>query len=166
MEALAALSLAGNVIQFVQFVGQIICTSTQISGSKQGASQSALEIEDIYAKLSSLSSYFQRGDYKVQQTTKFVSLNASLSGPVEVSQDEIQAHAGELQKLGAQCGPLCDELVEIVRGLRVSAGSPLPCKSFRAALRSAWNTKKIKDLEDRLRRYREAITMHFFPLFA
>ncbi|KAK0667169.1 hypothetical protein QBC41DRAFT_348200 [Cercophora samala] len=167
METLAALGLAGNVVQFIQFATQIVTTSTEIAESQRGALKTSEEIEDIYLKLSTLSHYLvaQHGDEKVlQTTTKFVALNGPLPGTEDINQRDIHAHAQALQGLSKDCAILCNELLETVRGLRVQPGSSRQFGSFRAALKCTWNSKKIKDLEDRLRRYREAISIHFFPL--
>jgi len=59
MEALAALSLAGNVVQFIQFTGQVITESRETYRSADDASTQHLDLETVAEDLQKLISPLQ-----------------------------------------------------------------------------------------------------------
>jgi hypothetical protein len=59
MEALAALSLASNVLQCIHFVPRLISEGSEIYTSLSGASQKTIELEKIFQNLSDVSSRLQ-----------------------------------------------------------------------------------------------------------
>ena len=56
IEPLTALSLAGNVIQFVQFAVSLVTGAQKILVSSTGLSDDSQRLEDVYTKLSELGS--------------------------------------------------------------------------------------------------------------
>ncbi|KAK6071153.1 hypothetical protein SCUP234_09856 [Seiridium cupressi] len=51
MEALAAVGLASNVFQFIDFALSLVSTFTQIHGSTEGSTAELLNLETVYHKL-------------------------------------------------------------------------------------------------------------------
>ena len=165
MEALAALGLASNVVQFVQFVSELISTGTEIAGSVQGTSQRTLELEEVYKSLSDLSSRLHCGGNSRQNNDDTSGLRGLLVHRIDLSQRvELQSHIQSLERLAGDCNLLCEQLLGTIQKLRVQGTSYRPFKSFIAALKTAWNVKKIRDLEERIDQYQKTISLHFFPL--
>lgn len=165
MEALAALGLAGNVVQFVDFVSQLISTGSEIAGSVQGTTERTLELEKVYDSLNTFSSRLHVAGNHASNNKDTEGLRGLLANLAESSQrDELQSHVRSIEELAADCNVLCQQLLETVRKFRVKRSSSRLLKSFLAALKMAWSSKKIQDLEERINRYRKMISLHFFPL--
>lgn len=163
MEALAALGLASNVVQFIQFLSELISNGSEIAGSVQGASKRSLELEQVYKTLSDLSIKLQCGSNQsgdaalwlrgiIDQSTNFNERKA------------LREHIQALENLATDCNLLCEQLLDIIRKFRVHEGPYRPLKSFIAALKTAWNMKKVNSLEEKIHMYQRAISLHFFPL--
>lgn len=165
MEALSALGLAGNVVQFVDFVSQLISTGSEIAGSVQGTTERTLEFEKVYDSLNSFSSRLHVTGNHASNNKDTEGLRGLLADLTEPSQRvELQSHIRSLEELAADCSVLCQQLLEMVRKFRVKGSCGRSFKSFLAALKMAWSSKKIQGLEERLNRYRRMISLHFFPL--
>jgi hypothetical protein len=161
MEALAALSLAGNVIQFVQFMAELISTGSEIAESAHGASQQAVVLERVYESLSTLSSRLHTGYDEPQLPGPLVGRTNHITFHKPTG---VQSHVQPLEELSAECHSLCEQLLETVRKLQVKGKSLRRFKSFVAALETVWKSQEIRSLEEKIRRYQEIITLHFFPL--
>ncbi len=159
MEALAALGLTGNVLQFIQFVSALLSTGSEVYSSASGASESTIELEKIYERLSAFTSSLQS-----QGTTQVSRLSGTRGFPTFTQTTENLAHIGALNDLAKDCKELCDRLLETIRKLKVEGGRWRRFRSFMAALEAAWDSKKIADLEARLDRFQRVISFHFFPI--
>ena len=150
MEALAALALAGNVLQFVQFVSVLVSTVSEVHDSASGASERTIELENIYERLSAFTSSLQ-----IQESTGVSAFTQTT---------ENLAHIRAVSDLAKDCKGLCDQLLETIRDLKVEGGRWRRFRSFKAALKSAWESEKIDALEARLDRLQRVILFHFFPI--
>jgi len=164
MEALAGLGLAGNVVQFVQFATTLISAGVEISDSLQGATRQIVELEKIYTRLSVFTSELRKPKSDACSDTYLQRLAASLSSVSQESDLELQTHIQSLEDLADDCKLVCGQLLDVLRALRVDGSSRRPFKSFMAALKTAWSSKRIQALEDTLRRFQSVISLHFFPL--
>jgi hypothetical protein len=155
MEGLAALGLIGNVVQFVQFLSELISTGSDLYRSMDGAAASNIELEQIYGKLSSFSSSLiepSNAQTDPHAFTYFAQTRQDLT------------HVKELNSLGKDCKALCDQLLDTVSGLRVEGVRWRHLKSFRGALKTVWESKKISNFESRIERFQRIIILHFFPI--
>ncbi|KAI8659381.1 hypothetical protein NCS56_01155300 [Fusarium sp. Ph1] len=126
MEALAAVALVGNVLQFVEFVGRLFKHTSQIYVSASGLAPGDLHVQDICRKFDSFSAQLQ-------------SVPSSSSAPPD------------LQDCAAACKKDCDELLAIMRVLAAKKGnSQRPWKSFSAALSYKMKAGDIQDLKSRI----------------
>ncbi|KAH6708897.1 hypothetical protein BKA61DRAFT_557727 [Leptodontidium sp. MPI-SDFR-AT-0119] len=167
MEALAALGLAGNVVQFVDFVSKLISAGVEIAGSVEGATERTLEIEKVYNSLDAFSSRLHVGGTRATNNEDIEGLRGLVDHRSEIGgRLEFQDHIRSLEELAADCNSLCRRLLETVRKLHNKGPAGCQFKSLIAALRTAWSSKKIKDLEERLERYQKMISLHFFPLLS
>ncbi|KAF2798036.1 hypothetical protein K505DRAFT_372003 [Melanomma pulvis-pyrius CBS 109.77] len=140
MEALAAVGLASNVVQFISFAQDLVSTSKQISRNADGALVENLELEAITQNLDRLSSSL---------------LVRSSYDSVDSKEDQ------ELRELCDGCrhvsGLLIEKLISLKVRPKVSGSAGRQWASFRQALNSVLNAEEITDLEARLDRYQKAI---------
>jgi hypothetical protein len=161
-EPLAALGLAANVVQFIHFVSGLISSTAEIASSVQGSTKRDLELQTVYRTLTRLNSVL------ILQPTSSVRDGARqlLSSHLDPSREaRVQSHVQSLVDLAAQCNSLCEELLGTVRGFQSASNTGSRFKSFLAALKSAWGSNKVKQLEERIERYRGLIAVNILPLF-
>ena len=156
---MGAIGLTGNVLQFVQYAIQIISSTNQIYQSAKGSSQRNDELEKIYGRLEDFTTSLQ-----APNPTQNTPLQPS-RGLVPPSQSsESIVHINALNELAKDCRGVCDQLLTKVRKIKIEDGRWRRCRSLRAALESAWDSKSIADLEARLEKFQTVILLHFFPI--
>lgn len=132
MEALAAVGLAGNILQFLNFTGDAISKSRQIHDSVNGTLKEHEDLETVTTDLKDLS----------------VRLQAS-SGPVD----------SVLEQLCTRCREIADELLKALESFCVK-GKYTRSQSLRKALKVLWGKEKLKVLEERLAIFRQELILH------
>jgi hypothetical protein len=141
MDPLSALSLAGNVVQLVQFGTQIISKFREIHKSTSGATIENWDFENVCRDFQYLNS----------------KLKHSLRGgqPGCLTEDE---HA--LYIVCEQCMAISDELVTRLNKLKVQGQGQRGWRSFQQALKSVWGKKELDVLAERLSTYRSKMDLH------
>ncbi|KAI1208989.1 uncharacterized protein F4807DRAFT_106299 [Annulohypoxylon truncatum] len=138
MEPLSALSLAGNVLQFIEFTTKVLSSSVEVYKSSAGASDSTIALEDIYQQLSSFSDGF-----------------TATQGSTRLSANELA-----LRSIADSCSADCTRLLTVLNGVKVN-GDHRAWKSFRAALKLAWKgEQEIERLTSQLRDRQSMMTLH------
>lgn len=132
MEALAAVSLAGNILQLLNFAGDAISKSRQIHASVNGALEEHEDLEIVTTNLKDLSVRLQ-----------------TPAGPVD----------SVLEQLCIRCREIADELLKALESLCVK-GKYTRSQSLRKALKVLWGKEKFKVLEERLAIFRQELTLH------
>jgi hypothetical protein len=147
-EAIAALSLAANIVQFIDFGTRVLSNGHSLykSGSGRKVLDENQEIKIIAQSLNQL----------VQGLT---SSEASTNPSSGVSQIEIN-----LRKLAAQCSDIASELLRAVGKLDVQ-GKSGRWDSFRTALKSVLAESKIEKIRQRLDKFRQEIIVHILACF-
>ena len=158
MEAVAAIGLTGNILQFIQYAAQLISTGNEIFESATGSSQRNSELEKIYATLSTFASGLQK-----HGTSQSGNQSTTSSLPISHSSENLE-HFTALNALASDCEEVCGQLLGKIRCLKIEGKKWRACKSFRAALEAAWDGKSISKLESRLDRFQKVILLHFFPI--
>ncbi|KAI1457452.1 hypothetical protein F4805DRAFT_428754 [Annulohypoxylon moriforme] len=139
MEPLSALSLAGNILQFIEFTTKLLSSSVEIYKSSTGTlvSRDALEIK--CRQLSDLSNGF-----------------VTTSRSTQPSASELA-----LRSIANSCRDDCARLVTALNSLKVDGGNHRVWKSFRAALKSAWKEdQEIESLTNKLKELQSTMTLH------
>ncbi|KAM0435131.1 hypothetical protein ACHAPT_003221 [Fusarium lateritium] len=127
MEPLAAVALAGNVLQFIEFVGRLLKDASKIYVSASGLTPEDLHIQDICGKLGSFS----------------VQLQSMPSSP--------NAHSDKhLRDCAAACKKDCDDLFNIMMAVAAKGNSRTYWKSFSAALSQRLKAGEIQGLRNRI----------------
>ena len=143
-EAVAALSIAANVVQFIDFSGKILSEGYRLHKSKRVSSSKNEELENIALDLQKL-----RDELQSQQEEKGQTLTPN----------DIQ-----LQRIANQCRGVCLELLGALETLKV-VDKPGKWESFRAALKTVWAESKIKSLQDRLDEARQELIVRILVSF-
>ncbi|KAJ2977575.1 hypothetical protein NUW58_g7768 [Xylaria curta] len=166
MEALAALGLASNIVQFLDFTWRLTSAAGEIRNSASGATERTIELDKIYGKLSGFCSNLAKPSEAVEDNEEAQRVQKLFSNSANDLQRHIiiQSHNRDLQALASDCIPLCQQLLAATNKLQARGGSSHKFKSFKTALRTLWDEKKIDDLEERLKRYQHTISLHFLPL--
>ena len=132
MEALAAVSLAGNILQFLDFTSDVISKTRQIHTS---ISRTLKEHDDL--------------DYLTTDLK-------GLSDRLRTSTEPVDSVLGELC---SKCSNAAGELLEFLETLRVKE-KRTPCQSLRKTLKTLWGKEKLKNLEQSLASFRQVLTLH------
>ncbi|KAI1270402.1 hypothetical protein F5Y18DRAFT_12434 [Xylariaceae sp. FL1019] len=165
MEALAALGLASNIVQFLDFTWRLTETAAKIQGSSSGATGQVLELGTVYSKLNSLCTSLSVCSQPSEKSDEAKRIQTLFPDQTSLERRRtIDSHTNDLRELASDCLSLCQQLIAIVTNLQACGGTGRKFKSFKAALKTIWNEKKILELEARIRRYQTAIGLHFLPL--
>ena len=143
-EALAALGVAANIVQFIDFGGKILSESYRLHKSKRGNSGKNEELESVALDLQKLHDELQCPDNERYQTP---------------TPNDIQ-----LQRLAEQCRDVCLELLAALEKMK-SVDSPGKWRSFRVALETVWGESKIKSLQVRLDEARQELIVRILMSF-
>ena len=139
LEALAAVGLAGNIVQFIDFSCRLFSTTTSIHRSYAGSSRSIQDIENVAQEL--------------QQWCGKVASLRNAQGHPPASQ-----HNQSLVKLAEDCQTAAVELLSAVHALKAK-NPKSKWNSFRAALAMTWKESQIADMETRLDSYRKQLAL-------
>lgn len=149
LDPLTALSLAGNVVQFVDFASKILAKGAEIHRSLDGSLRENVEVESIARD-------FMKLNYRLIE-----SLPHDDDGPTACrsSNKELSIDEQALQSLAQACSNIANELLEKLEKLKLR-GDKKRWKSLYKALKSVWNKSELDDLLERLSRYREELELH------
>jgi hypothetical protein len=140
LEALAALSLAASVVQFIDFSGKLISKGNEFH--KSGKLVEHTELVAVAGNLEKLSEAL--GD-----SLKAFRPESGLSS-------EEQALAAVAQ----QCQTIASEFNTTIQVLTNVEGTNKTWKSFRQAFKTVWNKDKIQEMKDKLNLAREQLVIH------
>ena len=138
MECLAAIGLAGNVVQFVSFGYSLIAKSSEIHKSVSGASSEHIDLHIISQNIKDLN-------------RKIISNQNSSQNLCDVTE---------------RCNAVAEDLLQAIAQLQFKQLPPGPGKgptkwqSFRKALKSVWTKVRIDELKSRLESLRDQVMMH------
>jgi len=140
MDPLTALSLAGNIVQFIEFASEILHAT--VSGRALPAHE---ELETTTLALRELAAKLKRP-----------------RGPEDVYKNpDLPANAADktLNDLCNGCADVADELLVRLTRLKIE-GKHQMWKSFQNAIKSAWSQKELDVLQKRLSEFHRALDTH------
>lgn len=143
MDPLSGISLAGNVIQFLDFATNIVSKGHELYNSPQGALGRNLELEGVARRL--------------------VEFNEALRAEPQISSSEYgprdKPYGQSMIGIAKSCDAVARELLEALDKLKVE-GRHRKWKSIQQAFRSIWNQDKIDRLVQRLAQHRQDLIFH------
>ncbi|KAE9364418.1 hypothetical protein N431DRAFT_421379 [Stipitochalara longipes BDJ] len=145
MDALTALSLAGNIIQFVDFGTKLLSRAGELYKSSQGSLRVNDEIELVTADLKSLITKIQVSLLKKDES--------------EDLGDQDQAQSGSFRKVCDEAVKVADELVGRLKKLKIN-GKHRRLTSLQQAVKTLWNEKEVASLMRRLLTLKETLESH------
>ncbi|KAF7526378.1 hypothetical protein G7054_g10781 [Neopestalotiopsis clavispora] len=156
METLAAIGLASNILQFAEFAHKLLSTGNELYESASGTSSKTLELEKIYGSLSNFSLNLEKSN----AAQDF----ANLLTPRDTEEYLPELHDFTLRSLARDCKSVCDELLQLLNRLKVSDGRWRAYKSFKVAIMTLHESKRIAGMEERIARFQQTIASHFLPI--
>lgn len=141
MEALAAVSLTGNILQFVEFGGTVISRARQYHASINGRLQSHIELDDTIND-------FDKLLLKLRSPRVTGGDNASVEAAIG---DVLQRRLDESISVGK-------EMREALDKVRIEGRKTL-WKSTRKAIRMVWSEPRLAELQTRLDSIRRGLEL-------
>jgi hypothetical protein len=142
MEALAAVGLAGNIVQFIDFTTKLLSQATSIYHSHDGRSDDARDLESIAQNFRDLS----------------VELSQYRKVPLQRQNLAFQTNHMTLCKLAQDCLSAVNTLLSALESLKAKDPNSR-WSSFRAALASTWKQTRIDALQKKLDSYRSQLVV-------
>ncbi len=152
LESFAALGVASNIVQFVEFGCRLFSHSKELYRSSNGLGNEAVELENITRSLGHLS------DRLVVENLG-PPLDDSGIEPEEDSDVDLEDDGeADLMLIVRNCKKIADELSDALNQLRVKdSGKKWQC--FRIALKRVWKPKKMDDMSRRMERLSSQLTI-------
>ncbi|KAI9762718.1 MAG: hypothetical protein M1840_001185 [Geoglossum simile] len=144
MDPLSALSVAGTIVQFVDFSSRVLSRTHELYRSSEALSVNQ-DLDLVSADLFQLS---QRLSTPIRGATTLSPATASMTEDEKL-----------LQKLCSVCSEISVELSTRLSSLRVR-GEQKKWESFRQAVKSVWSERDIQELMRRLSTVRDAVQAH------
>ncbi|KAK5093357.1 hypothetical protein LTR70_004729 [Exophiala xenobiotica] len=139
MEAIAGISLAANVIQFIDFSSRLISKGKEIH--ENGSLSEQDDLENVTRSLAHFS-------HKLRE-----SLQSRCTAGADITEDD-----KNLERIATECSRIADQLLQRLQRLKYG-GKHRPWKSFRHALKSVWAKAEIDNLAARLAAYRQQLAL-------
>ncbi|KAI0968993.1 hypothetical protein F4678DRAFT_440604 [Xylaria arbuscula] len=134
MDPVTAVALAGNILQFIQFVAGLLDNAHKLHASATGTSFVNDHFQDICGTLITFNTQLQKPT--ISSTGQSIKLSK---------------HAEPLAECATACARDCEDLLRIMNKLRaIATKSPRYWNSFRAALAEVWKQNEIEDLRSRI----------------
>ena len=142
LDPLSALSVAGTVVQFVDFGTKLLHTTTELYNSISGATRDEYRLSIV--------------------TTELLKLITKLSRPLLLENGRAYSTSAEdeLESLCHECSLVAQELLERLEGLKVKNGSFRSVHSLQKAVKTAWTKDEIATITKRLSSFQQIIQMH------
>ena len=139
MEPLSAVSLAGNILQFVQFATGLFNSAQKLRLSETGSSAESDSIEVIFGRLSELSSGLTTEGHG------FDNAETPEDTDLQCPRADKSAYGPQLRSLAETCQKDCTRLLEIVKKLNIkTASGPGWWKGFQVAWREAIKSAQVQ----------------------
>ena len=143
MEALAAVGLAGNLVQFIDFTCKLFDQATSIYHSQAGAGQDTQSLQSITKSLEQVSTSLYESAHQKSQS---------------IHSGSSSTQASVLIRLAKDCELAAGELLSALDDLKAEKPESR-WSSFRAALKSTWKAPQVEVLEKRLNTYRSQLIL-------
>src|SRR5580700_4425432 len=142
MDPLTALSVAGTIVQFVDYETTLLSQASEFYKSPVGTLQSNHELELVTTDLRGLI-------VKLRQ-------NFSAEGDLAISIEDA-ASRKSFEKLCNEAAKLAEELIERLDKVKRKEGKHSKWLSFKQAVESAWSKNEVADLKKRLMSFKKAL---------
>lgn len=145
LDPLTAISLAGNVAQFVDFSSSIVSRTRELTKSSYGATQEAYNAEILIRDL-----------VRITEQVKDGARTASASSPEEEDK--------ALEGLCDGCIILSERMIKRLEKLKLEEGAGKR-RAFLHALKSVWSQRELESEESQLATYRSQLEFRVLTSF-
>lgn len=154
LESLAALGLASNIVQFVDFGCRLFSQSKELYRSSNGLKNEAVELKNITRSLGRLSNDLMVGhSFKIQPSTYDPDAELEDNLPIEpTNASEKRRDEVDLMLIAKDCKQIADELSDALNQLKVK-GTGKKWRCFRVTLKRIWKPEKIDEMARRMKRF-------------
>lgn len=151
MDPLTALSLAGTIVQFVDFAGKIIRGSKTLYRSTNGALPANEDLETRTKYLADLA-------IKLKQPLELHPYPPPEYAASTTPSDNVSPIATHdaLRELSGRCASEAENLLIRLEGLKIN-GKHRVWKSFQHAIKSAWAQREVEEISKRLSEYQRIL---------
>jgi hypothetical protein len=144
MAALAALGIAGNVVQFLEFASKLCVTGFEIYRDADGASAANAKAEAL------LKSFIDTVD---EISSDLGQYSVALGAASEQTNEKDEAH---IDYIISGCRVIAEDLLQRFDKLK-SSGKPGKWKSFVFGMKCMWKKQELEDLRQWLKQYRKEL---------
>ena len=137
LDPLTALSLAGNVVQFVQFGCTLAAKAHEVYSSDSGTSEESLEMESVTSRLLGT----------VHDLESHLASVGSSTFP-----DTISKSSRRLLEIADACKMIAEDILRRLEAMKINQ-PPSVWNSVRSALRIMWTKDELDALMKRLKAY-------------
>lgn len=145
MDPLTALSLAGNILQFVEFGARLISDCRELYKSKTGTLTANEELELVTLDLRALVRKLRNS---------FPSIGSDSLSHLAEDHSEKQK---PFKTICDKAAKVAEELVARLERLKLKGSEKRKWKSFEQALKGAWSNVEVMSLNKRLSTLKEAL---------
>ncbi|KAE8454648.1 hypothetical protein EG329_000271 [Mollisiaceae sp. DMI_Dod_QoI] len=138
MDPLTALSVAGTIIQFVDFGNKLLTSSMQLYKSSQGSLKAYEELELVTGDLQSVVAKLRRASSIVPEQA------------TPAATEEFHREKDVFLEICDQTANIAQELLDRLKTLKVKSNGYRALESLKAAVRTAWSKDEISSLKGRL----------------
>ena len=142
LDPLTALSVAGNIVQFIDFSTKLIAKGHELYNSVDGATVGNAELEVIARDLQDLNGRLQSP--RPSEKVKAVLPDSDLA----------------LQTLSEKCSGVAAELTDALNKLKVQGTANRRWKSVRQALKGLMRKEELEAMVKRLQLLRDELNLH------
>jgi hypothetical protein len=142
MDPLTALSVAGTIVQFVDFGAKLLSQAAELYKSPVGTLRSNNELELVTTDLRCLITKLRK--------------SYSAGNDAESSSEDVQQRTS-FERLCDEAATLAEELIVRLNKLKVKDGKQRIWRSLKEAVETAWSKNEVADMKRRLLSFREAL---------
>ena len=148
MDPLSALSIAGTIVQFVDFGGHLLSETIQLYKSSSGRPLQLLASEELQLVTGDLRAVIT----KLRGSTNATSVSSGQGrGGLGVQNDE------HFHMICDEATAIAEELLSKLDGLKANEGKHRAWQAFKVVVRSAWSSDEIIALQQRLAVFKESL---------
>jgi len=145
-EAFAAVGLAGNIIQFLDYGTILLLKGQELYKSADGALKENVEIEELASEV------------------KLLCQNLTSGTHYQFLGDATSDHTVAIRKLAKTSHGLAEELLDVIKSLKIDKKKNKRLESVKKSFQSVMKKDKIRDLERRLGNIKEEVCLQLVVL--
>jgi hypothetical protein len=150
MDPLTALSIAGNVVQFLDFTSKLVSKGYRIYTSAEGGLSENEQIQTLTEDMRNIAVRLKKD--LVLDSQGLVNQRTEMEAP---SNEDLA-----LKMLCQKCCSLANELLDQLEKLKVRGDKHRKWRSFRQALKTVYNKGRLEEMRQQLESIRSQMDLH------